>query len=243
MADFLSSGIGPPGRNWRFRHSAGRYQPELEEPPPSQESLVTEGKCTAPRDLALCGTVPSLELLGSIQGRHVGDIDFSASVPDIMISLQSDPELGRAPEQFGESHGKLGRDRPALGQYVPKVLARDAKQPRDFRLRFSDGRKHVLAEQLPRMRRAYVRVTHRLFLLVILFEVYSESIAFAEFESDAPRAIHMDRVAFGTVTMKPMKIEAGKVEVFQRVRIVENVQPPFYSAVKSRVKLGFARIP
>ena len=53
----------------------------------------------------------------------------------------------------------------------------------------------------------------------------------------------MDRVAFGTVTMKPMKIETGKVEVFQRVRIVENVQPPFYSAVKSRVKFGFARIP
>lgn len=54
-------------------------------------------------------------------------------------------------------------------------------------------------------------------------EADSDGIAFAEFESDVPRAICIDRAAFWVATLKSLKIDARKIQVFQRVRIVENV--------------------
>ncbi len=65
---------------------------------------------------------------------------------------------------------------------------------------------------------------------MVLFKINSESIARVEFESDAPRAIDMNRVAGWNETFQRMKVKPWKVHLFWRgccIKAIESDQDPF----------------
>lgn len=156
-------------------------------------------------------------------------------MPGIIGPLHPDPEQRGVPEQLGQAHGNLGADGLPLGQDVVEVLARDAEHPRDLGFGLAGGGDHVLAEQFARMRRAAVGVTAHPRLLVILLEVQHVGVAIAELEGDAPRSVHMDRVAGRVVASQRVKVEAGQVHVLRHGSGIEGVQAPQDAAVHPRV--------
>src|SRR5262249_5797785 len=75
-------------------------------------------------------------------------------------------------------------------------------------------RDHVLSQQSTRMGRAAIwialsAIDHDRLSSVVLFEVNPAGIAVLEFKRDAPRPIHMDRIARGFEASQSMKIKAG----------------------------------
>ena len=182
-------------------------------------------------------------LFGSEQRRNGGHVHFAGSVPCVIGALHPDPDQRFVAEQLCEAHGHLSADRFPLGQDVVKMLARNAKHARDFCFGLAGRGDHILTEQFARMRRATVGVAAHYRLLVILLEVQDIGVAIPEFEGDAPRTIHMDRVAGRVVALQAVKVETGKIHVFRRGCGVKNIQPPQNARVHPCVNLGLACFP
>src|SRR6266849_8168880 len=67
-------------------------------------------------------------------------------------------------------------------------------------------------------------------LLMVLFKINPESVARVEFESDAPRAIDMNRVAGWDESFQRMKIKPWKVHLFRHdcgIKAIEADQDTF----------------
>src|SRR4029077_1513931 len=60
---------------------------------------------------------------------------------------------------------------------------------------------------------------------VILLEIDAEGVSVLEFESDAPRSIHVDRIARWPEASQRMKVEPGNVHFRRADRRVEAVKP------------------
>ena len=60
---------------------------------------------------------------------------------------------------------------------------------------------------------------------MILLEIDAESVAVLEFESDAPRPIHMDREARRLEASQGMKIETSEIHFLGSCSNVQSVQP------------------
>src|SRR5581483_4723817 len=67
-------------------------------------------------------------------------------------------------------------------------------------------------------------IDHDCLSSVILFEVYSAGVAVLELKRDAPRPIHMDRIARGFEASQSMKIKAGDVHFLWRRRSIQAIQ-------------------
>src|SRR5215211_9486823 len=86
------------------------------------------------------------------------NIDLTLGVPRVVRGLHPDPDAGAVAEQLAEAHGDGGGHGLSLIEDVVEVLARDAEQTCDLRLRPCDRRDNLFAQQLARMTRAAVRV-------------------------------------------------------------------------------------
>ena len=60
---------------------------------------------------------------------------------------------------------------------------------------------------------------------MILLEIDPEGIARIEFESDAPRAVDMNRITGRDKSLQRMKVKPGKIHLFWRSRGVEPIKP------------------
>jgi hypothetical protein len=70
---------------------------------------------------------------------------------------------------------------------------------------------------------------------VVLLEIDAGGVAVVEFECDAPRAVHVDRIADGRETPQRMKIKSRKVHFIRRRTGVKPVEPKQNPAVKTFV--------
>jgi hypothetical protein len=70
---------------------------------------------------------------------------------------------------------------------------------------------------------------------VILFEIDPEGVAILELECDAPRPVHVDRVAGGIVPSQRMEIEPGQVHILRPLRAIERIETPKNAVVKRRI--------
>jgi hypothetical protein len=73
--------------------------------------------------------------------------------------------------------------------------------------------------------------------LVILLEIDSPGVAIFEFESDAPRSIHVDRIAFRVKAVQSVKVEAGYIHFLGADGDVETVQPCENTLLHFRINL------
>jgi hypothetical protein len=60
---------------------------------------------------------------------------------------------------------------------------------------------------------------------MILLEVHAPRISVREFEGQAPRAVHMDRIADWRKALERMEVEDGQIHIFGLGRNVETVEP------------------
>lgn len=61
---------------------------------------------------------------------------------------------------------------------------------------------------------------------MILLDIQDIGVAVAKLESDAPRSVHMGRVARWSVTLQRVKVEAGEIHIFGLCSGIKGVQPP-----------------
>jgi hypothetical protein len=112
-----------------------------------------------------------------------------------------------------------------------KRLARYAKLPRGLANRETDRRKDVLAQDRAGMGRApchfgfNFRISVHLLSSMVLLQVKMPRVAVAPFERDTPGTIHMKALALW-LSLERMEIEAGDVEIAQRRRLFQRIQPP-----------------
>src|SRR5262244_3242706 len=72
---------------------------------------------------------------------------------------------------------------------------------------------------------------------VILFELNPTGIAVLEFKRDAPRPIHMDRIARGFEASQRMKIKAGDVHFLRCSRSIQAIQTTKNTFMHFRIDL------
>lgn len=78
---------------------------------------------------------------------------------------------------------------------------------------------------------------------MVLLEVQHMRVAVTELEGDAPRAVHMDRVAGRCVASQRVEVEAGQIHVLGHRGRVEDVQTTQDATVHSRIEPRFPRFP
>jgi hypothetical protein len=59
---------------------------------------------------------------------------------------------------------------------------------------------------------------------MVLFEIDPQRSPLVPLEGDAPRAVHMDRIAPWPRAAQPMKVKAGLIERFKARRFVDRIQ-------------------
>jgi hypothetical protein len=70
---------------------------------------------------------------------------------------------------------------------------------------------------------------------VVLFEIDVEGVASFEFESDAPRSVHMDRVANRIEAGQRMKIVSRHVHLGDFDRFIDRIKTNAYALVHSLI--------
>jgi hypothetical protein len=73
---------------------------------------------------------------------------------------------------------------------------------------------------------------------VILFEIDVEGVASIEFESDAPRSVHMDRVANGIEAGHRVKVVSRHVYLGELDRFIDRIKTNPYAPVHSLIDPG-----
>src|SRR3954466_1076623 len=73
---------------------------------------------------------------------------------------------------------------------------------------------------------------------VILFEIDAASIAVLEFEGDAPRSVHMDRIPRRFKASQGMEIEPGGVHFLRRCGDIQAIETTKGTLLHPRVDLG-----
>jgi hypothetical protein len=73
--------------------------------------------------------------------------------------------------------------------------------------------------------------------LMILFEIDTAGFAVLEFESDAPRSVDVDRIAFRIESLQGMKVEAWDVHFLSSDSNVETIEPRENAFVHFRIDL------
>ncbi len=77
---------------------------------------------------------------------------------------------------------------------------------------------------------------------MVLFKINPECVARIEFESDAPRAIDMNRVAGWNESLQRMKIKAWQVHLFRRGCGIKAIKPDQNPFVHLDIDLGGATL-
>ena len=178
------------------------------------------------------------------QGGNAAYIDISLGVPGIVGRLHSNPDAGAAAEQLANPHGNRGRQRLLLCHDVMKMLPRNAEQAGNFNLLLARGRQHILTQQGAGVGGTPLEVSfggmvgHFIPLWggynqsrasVVLFIVDTIRISILEFECDAPRSVHVNRIA-GWLSVQTVEIEAKQIHfvgVYGSVQLVEPSQDSF----------------
>jgi hypothetical protein len=81
-------------------------------------------------------------------------------------------------------------------------------------------------------------MSHDYLSSVILLEVDAASVAVLKFERDAPRSIHMDRIARWVEASQGMEIETGDVHFFRPHGDIQAIQATKNAPVHLRVDLS-----
>src|SRR6476646_7133156 len=92
------------------------------------------------------------------------------------------------------------------------------------------------------MGRAAIRIApgaihHDCLSSVVLLEIDAASITVLEFKRDAPRSIHVDRVARGFEASQSMKIEARDVHFLRHRRGIQAIQTTKHPFMHFRIDL------
>src|SRR5215470_12409518 len=80
-------------------------------------------------------------------------------------------------------------------------------------------------------------MSHDCLSSVILFEIDPAGVAVLEFKGDAPRPIHMDRIAHGFEASQSMKIQAGDVHFLRHRSGIQAIQTTKDTFMHFRVDL------
>ena len=73
---------------------------------------------------------------------------------------------------------------------------------------------------------------------MILLQIDGQCIAFAEFESDAPRPVHMQSITHRCETSESVKVKPRNVQALEGLRAVQNVKPPQAACVEVLLNAG-----
>ena len=73
---------------------------------------------------------------------------------------------------------------------------------------------------------------------VILFEIDVEGVTSFEFESDAPRSVHMDRVASRIEARQRVKVVSRHVYLGDLDRFIDRIKTDAYALVHSLIDFG-----
>jgi hypothetical protein len=122
------------------------------------------------------------------------------------------------------------------------MLPGNAEKVRNLGLGLTGRRDHVLPQQSAGMGRAAIRIapsdaSHGRLSSVILFEVDPAGVAILEFERNATRPIHVDRIARGIEASQSMEIKAGDVHFLGRRHGIQTIQTTEDACMHFRIDL------
>lgn len=90
-------------------------------------------------------------------------------MPEVVLRLQSDPEVGTLSERGAEPDGEIERHRPPLGEEVAELAPADLEVRGDLRASLLEVGKYIVPQQFAGMRR-------RAIAAVEIFTGHGESI-------------------------------------------------------------------
>jgi hypothetical protein len=153
-----------------------------------------------------------------------------------MTRLHIQPQVRPVATQLAESHRHVGGHRRMTFHHPIQRLAANSQQHRDLtdgaplspKLRQNialekDARMHGWPGDLVPLNNKFLGQSYYLKILVILFQINSESSRRIPFERDAPRSVHMDAMA-NWLSFQRVQIEAWKIKILQIVRSFQSVQ-------------------
>jgi hypothetical protein len=179
--------------------------------------------------------------------------------PCVMTRLHIQPQVRSVAAQLAESHCHVGGHRRVTFHHAIQRLAADPQQHRDLTDRAplppklwqnitleEDARMHGGPGDLVPLNNKFLGQSYYLKILVILFQINSESSRRIPFERDAPRSVHVDAMA-NWFSFQRMQTETGKIQVLQIVRRCQGVQHVSASLSQSGIDLramsGFVQLP
>jgi hypothetical protein len=154
-----------------------------------------------------------------VDGRNPAHILFAFRTPGIVSRLHAHPNPSAVSEQFAEPNRNRRRDRLSLAQNIIEMLPGNTEKPRDLGLSLAGRGYHVLPQQGAGMGWAAIGIplsdrSHDFLSSVVLLEVDPAGVAVLEFEREAPRPIHVNRIARGLKASQSMEIKARDVHFF-----------------------------
>jgi hypothetical protein len=175
---------------------------------------------------------------------NIAHVLFALGMPGIVSGLHANPDSRAVAEQLAEPNRNGWRDWLALAQDIIEVLAGNTEKLRNLRLRLAGRGNHIFPQQGAGMGRTPVWIalggmSHDDVSSVILFEVDPARVAVLEFEGDAPRSVHMDRIARRLEAPQGIEIEPGDVHFLRpRGDIQAAIETTKNTLLHPRVDLG-----